>query len=115
MRRTRFDAVALVFAGLVAALILPSVRAEGRPLVPEDYYRLITVQAPAISPDGRWVAFVRAAIVEAENRRQNELWIASTDGSSAPRRLSDPALNVSNPRWSPDGQLLAFAGRRRDI
>jgi len=71
------------------------------------------VQSPAMSPDGRWVAFIRTAIVEAENRRQNELWIAASDGSVAPRRLSDPALNASAPRWSPDGRLLAFTGRRR--
>src|SRR5207244_12211943 len=88
-------------------------RATARTLTLEDYYRIVTVQSPAMSPGGTWVAFIRTAIVEAENRRQGELWIAAADASTPPRRLSDPALNASAPRWSPDGQLLAFSGRRR--
>src|SRR5919204_6159189 len=84
-----------------------------RPLVLEDYYRLVALQAPAMSPDGRMVAFIRTTIVEADNRRQNELWIVPTDGGAPPRRLSDPSVNASAPRWSPDGRLLAFTARRR--
>jgi len=86
---------------------------DARPLAVEDYYRIVSVQTPALSPDGRWVAFIRSSIVEVENRRQGELWIVPVDGSAPARRLSDPALNASGPRWSPDGALLAFSGRRR--
>jgi len=97
--------VALAFAAAVSA--------SARPLALEDYYRIVSVQAPAMSPDGKWVAFIRTAIVEAENRRSSELWIVAADGSTAARRISDPALAASSPRWSPDGQLLSFVGRRR--
>jgi dipeptidyl aminopeptidase/acylaminoacyl peptidase len=100
-----------ILSGVVVAASPAS--AAARPLALEDYYRIVTVQSPAMSPDGRRVAFIRTFIVENENRRQAELWIVGVDGSSAPRRLSDPALNASAPRWSPDGRLLAFIGRRR--
>ena len=66
---------------------------------------------PAMSPDGQWVAFIKSTIVEAENRRQNELWLVASDGQPPARRLSDPSLNASSPRWSPNGKLLAFVGR----
>jgi len=100
---------------LVIAAALLAVDAGARPLAVEDYYRIVAVQAPAMSPDGRWVAFIRSSIVEAENRRQGELWIVPADGSAPARRVSDPALNASGPRWSPDGTLLAFSGRRRGV
>ncbi|HTK28657.1 MAG TPA: S9 family peptidase [Vicinamibacterales bacterium] len=108
MSRTAF--VVIVASSMLAAA---GPRAAARPLALEDYYRIVTVQSPAMSPDGRWVAFIRTSIVERENRRQAELWIAGADGREAPRRLSDPELNASSPRWSADGKLLAFAGRRR--
>src|SRR6185503_9246526 len=93
------------FATCVSAWMLIAslpVVADARQLTLDDYYRVITIQAPAMSPVGKWVAFVRTAIVEAENRRQGELWIVAADGSAPPRRISDPALNVTGPRWSPD-------------
>ncbi|MGH9854018.1 MAG: S9 family peptidase [Blastocatellia bacterium] len=88
-------------------------QATGRPLELQDYYRIESADNPAISPDGRWVAFTRSYIVEAENRRQSEIWLAPTDGSSAPVRITNPAFSSSNPRWSPDGKLLAFVSRRK--
>jgi dipeptidyl aminopeptidase/acylaminoacyl peptidase len=98
---------------VIAGAMLMATAATARPVALEDYYRIVAVQAAAMSPDGRWVAFVRSTIVEAENRRQTEVWLAAADGSSPPRRISDPALNASAPRWSPDGKLLSFTGRRR--
>lgn len=111
MRRPRQLPLA-AFTCLIACLLIPA-HVDARQLTLEDYYRIVTVQTPAMSPDGRWVAFVRTTIVEADNRRQGELWIVSADGTAAARRISDPALNASGPRWSPDGKLLAFSGRRR--
>src|SRR5215813_135806 len=84
-----------------------------RPLELKDYYRIEVADSPAISPDGRRVAFVRSYIVEAENRRHSEIWLAPSDGSAAPARITDPAFSSSGPRWSPDGKLLAFVSRRK--
>src|SRR5580658_2234884 len=79
----------------------------GRPIQLEDYYRIEGAATPAISPDGRWVVFARSTIVEAENQRHTELWIAPSDASAPAERLIPGSS--SNPRWSPDGKLLAFS------
>src|SRR5215831_4205729 len=79
----------------------------------KDYYRVESVGSPVISPDAKLVAFVRTYILEADNRRNSEIWLAPSDGSSAPKRLTDPTTNSTNPRWSPDGKLLAFSATRR--
>ena len=73
------------------------------------------VQAPAMSPDGRWVAFIRSAIVEAENRRQGELWIVPADGSApAASRLGsgDERIGAAvEPGWRAAGVLGPPPGR----
>jgi dipeptidyl aminopeptidase/acylaminoacyl peptidase len=107
----------LCLALLGAGLLLITWPATAQPpskraLTLEDYYRVESVSSPAMSPDGRRVAFVRSVILEEENRRHSEIWIAPSDGSAPPRRLTSPAFSASGPQWSPDGTLLAFTSRR---
>jgi len=96
--------------GLLALLsVAAGLCQAGRPIQLEDYYRIESAATPAISPDGRWVVFARSTIVEAENQRHTELWIAPSDGSSAAVKLLAGDASSSSPRWSPDGKLLAFS------
>ena len=107
----RHVAALVLFAGI--AIGTPAAAQEKRLLALADYYRLEAVSDPQISPDGRQVAFVRSVIIESDNTRQTEVWLAPTDGSAPATRLTIPAFSASAPRWSPDGALLAFSSRRR--
>ncbi|MBN2170586.1 MAG: PD40 domain-containing protein [Candidatus Krumholzibacteriota bacterium] len=59
---------------------------------------------PALSPDGRWVAFVAA---DSSGDTSYDLYLKER-GASSPRRLTELPGQELNPRWSPDGRRLAF-------
>jgi dipeptidyl aminopeptidase/acylaminoacyl peptidase len=80
----------------------------------EAYYDLTVVSSPAVSPDGERVAFV-ATEFDPDDDRQRSLFVAPTDGSRDPHRLSR-ASEAGSPKWSPDGSKLAFtAARETDV
>jgi dipeptidyl aminopeptidase/acylaminoacyl peptidase len=100
------------FAFLAVLLVPAALSAQnGRAFKPEDWYRVTNVSSPAISPDGKQVAFTVTRVVVGENKRHSEIWMAGTDGAP-PVRYTSPSVESSNPRWSPDGKLLIFTSTR---
>jgi dipeptidyl aminopeptidase/acylaminoacyl peptidase len=69
-------------------------------------------QQPAMSPDGRWVAYVTAPVGQLGERRLSAVWIAVADGSSPPRQLTAGTAADSGPRWAPDSASLFFMSDR---
>jgi dipeptidyl aminopeptidase/acylaminoacyl peptidase len=59
---------------------------------------------PAISPDGEWLAFNSAGVEE-------DLFLVRADGTGL-RQLTHEGHKDRGPRWSPDGQRIAFFSKR---
>jgi dipeptidyl aminopeptidase/acylaminoacyl peptidase len=101
---------------LLIALVLPAAAyAQKRGFVATDYYKEIVPGDVALSPAGDLVAFTVTSVVEKENRRQREVWMARVKNGmldGAPFRFTSPTDDSSAPRWSPDGAVLSFASKR---
>jgi dipeptidyl aminopeptidase/acylaminoacyl peptidase len=67
---------------------------------------------PAMSPDGRWVAYVLAPVGQRGERRLSALWIAAANGTSPARQLTAGTAADSGPRWAPDSASLFFLSDR---
>jgi len=102
-------------SALVAALFSPVTLAAQAPakraFTPNDWYRLSTLSAPAMSPDGGRVAFTVQTINEHDDKYHREVWVVPTSGGDA-MRFTSPSTESSNPRWSPDGKYLLFTSTR---
>ncbi|MFQ5720369.1 MAG: S9 family peptidase [Acidobacteriota bacterium] len=66
-----------------------------------------SANAPAFSPDGRWLAFTAARGGEAGSSPTAQIWLLPMSGGEA-RQLTDVASSVDAFRWSPDGTRIAF-------
>jgi len=67
----------------------------------EPYLSGISAEELGFSRDGKWVAYVTYP--------EDILWRSKMDGSER-MQLTTPPLAALNPRWSPDGTRIAFAG-----
>ncbi len=101
---------ALVIAGNAAPLLQA---ADPRPMRLDDLFAFQRVAAPQISPDGKSVVYQVTTVDLARNSTSTALWLASTDGKTPPKQLTDPqGKRDANPRWSPDGERILFESNR---
>ena len=75
-----------------------------RPIAYDDLAAIQRVGAPALSPDGKWIAYDLTTTDMAANKRNPALWLMRADGSNA-RKIAAGG----SPVWSPDGKTIAFS------
>ena len=101
----RLAPLALVFAAA------PALAGAGKGLTIDDMLAMQRVGEPAVSPDGKWVAFSVRDTDLAANKGRTDVWMAAVDGSTVRRLTTDPSGDTS-PAWSPDGAYVYFASSR---
>ncbi len=69
---------------------------------------------PAISPDGRWVAYAVRETNWTDNSYETEIWLADTRVAGSGRQLTNATKSSLQPAFSPDGKWLAFISDRTD-
>ncbi|MFN2473118.1 MAG: prolyl oligopeptidase family serine peptidase [Sphingomicrobium sp.] len=97
----------LLLAAALAALATPL---AARPMTPTDLHMLHRLSEPAVSRDGRYVAYALSATNMAANKRRNDLYVLDLkQPAAAPMRLiTSPDESESAPAFSPDGTQIYF-------
>jgi len=97
-------------AAAVALILVAPLHAaqNAHPFDVHDLVMMDRVSDPALSPDGKLVAFqVRETDYDA-NKGKNGIWIVPAGGGKS-TRLTDKALNATSPRWAADGSVYFLA------
>ena len=77
----------------------------------EEVISLSSVSNAVISPDGQHVVFEKGGADWADNRFDRELWL-SKNGDVPFQLTNNPENSSRSPKWSPDGQWIAFLSNR---
>ena len=86
--------------------------AQKKTIEPADIANLRRVEAPALSPDGHFVAYTVNTPVALNQHRDAHIWLAETDRPGTARPFVYSGGADTSPAWSSDGTRLAFLSDR---
>ncbi|MCZ6777109.1 MAG: S9 family peptidase [Ignavibacteria bacterium] len=98
----------LGLAGFVICLAFSKGLAEKkRAWTNEDSFKMKSIRDLSVSPDNELLLFVVSERDVEDNRYYSSIWILPTKGGE-PKPLTKAKGGDSNPRWSPNGEGIAF-------
>ena len=83
-------------------------------LQPADVHKILSVGDIDVSPDGRWTAYTVGKTDIEGDKYKSDLYMVSSDGKTRIQLTHTEDSGESTPRFSPDGQYLAFLAARED-
>ncbi|HYC96258.1 MAG TPA: S9 family peptidase [Sphingomicrobium sp.] len=107
MKFVRVALAALALGVSPAAIAAPANGPEPR-FTGSDLFNISVASDPQISPDGRWIAYVRRSNDIMTDRARSSIWLIDA-ASGEQRPLVTGSGNHFSPRWSTDGKRLAYA------
>jgi Tol biopolymer transport system component len=90
-----------------------SMNSDKKMMTTDLLYDLQIVTDPQISPDGNHIVFNVQRVDRENEKKYRNLWIVATDSGEA-RQFTYGDQIDRHPRWSPNGQEIAFISNRQD-
>src|SRR5207245_9947427 len=101
-----FFAISAALLALVSLVV-----AQERRFTIDDLLKVRRVGDPQVSPKGDLVAFTVTDMDKTANKGTTQIYVVPLAGGE-PRQLTNDEHSSASPRWSPDGEKLAFVSAR---
>lgn len=85
--------------------------AQEKRLTIDELLKVRRVGDPQVSPKGDLVAFTITDVDQAANKSTTQIYLVPLSGGET-RQLTNDEHSSASPRWSPDGERLAFVSAR---
>ncbi len=96
---------------LVSLSFVATADAQRRAPTIDDVINVKTLSGARISPDGKYVAYIVTEADWKQDAYVTRIWLANT-ASGKTVQLTRGEKPANNPRWSPNGEWLAFTSTR---
>lgn len=99
---------------IVIMVIAPGAIAQNkRPMAMVDLLNVPSLRDPQLSHDGKQLLYVLTTADWEANKQISHIWRVNVDGTQS-IQLTNGQDGEGSPRWSPDGQWIAFLAKRGD-
>ncbi|MGK9476174.1 prolyl oligopeptidase family serine peptidase [Melioribacter sp. OK-6-Me] len=92
---------------LILTIVAVSVSAQKRAMTVEDLWSMKRIGSFDLSPDGSTIAFDVTTYDIDQNKGNTDIYLINSDGTNL-RPLKVTSDNESNPKFSPDGNSIAY-------
>ena len=102
----------MVVMRFIPALICATgLLAQKQPFDVNTMLRLARISEPALSRDGKLVAFTVQTVDVDKNIKPKQIYVAPVNGG-LPRQITNDGTQNERPRWSPDSKQIYFVSNR---